>query len=90
MLDQNYFNMMAHLAICRHGPLLKIVSKTYYIILVKTSAFTKYDLALIISVCGPRLIIVSNSYYVLSASKLVGPNTITIRGPFNHLSLGQF
>ena len=34
-----------------------------------------------LSICGrgPLLIIVSNNYYVLSANKLVGPNTITIR-----------
>ena len=35
MLDQNDSNIIANLTICRHGPLLKIVSKIYCIILVK-------------------------------------------------------
>ena len=81
---------MAHLTICRYGPLLEIIFKIYYIILVKKSGWTKHDLTktgeLTIRGCGPRLIIVANSYYVLSASKLIGPNTITIRP----ISLGQF
>ena len=87
--------MIAYLAICRHGPLLKIVSKIYYHILVKNSGWTKYDLTtageLTICLYGPRLIIVSNSYYVLSASKLVQMR-LQYGGPFNHslYSMGQF
>ena len=54
--------MIANLTICSYGPLLKIVSKTYYIILIKKSGWTKYDLTttgeLTICGCGPRLIIV--------------------------------
>ena len=74
---------LPHLMIYRHGPLLKILSKIYLIILVKRSGWAKYDLTIrlerTICGCGPRLIIVSNSYCVLSASILVWPNTITIR-----------
>ena len=35
MLDQTDSNMIAHLTNCEHGPLLKIESNIYYIILVK-------------------------------------------------------
>ena len=56
------------LMIYRHGPLLKIVSKIYLIILVKRSGWTKYDLTIrlerTICGCGPRLIIVSNNQQV--------------------------
>ena len=51
--------MFAHLTICRHGPLLKIVSKIYLIVLVKKRGWTKFGLAmtgeLTICGCGPRL-----------------------------------
>ena len=36
MLDQTDSNMIAHLTNCRYGPLLKIESNIYYIILVKS------------------------------------------------------
>ena len=74
--------MIAHLTICRHGPLLKIVSKIYYLILVKKSCWKNYHLTMTGEVticgCGPHLIAELNSYYVLSVSELVGPTTITI------------
>ena len=79
MLDQNNSNTIAHLTICRHGPLLKIASKIYNIILVKKSGWTKYDLTvtgeLTICWCGPRQIIVSNSFFVSSENYFFGPNT---------------
>ena len=60
--------MITHLTICRCGPLLKVVSKRYYIFFVKKSGWTKYDLTMTgeLTICGrgPRLIIVSNCYYV--------------------------
>ena len=56
--------MIAHLKICSYGPLLKIVSKIYYIIPVKKSGWTKYDLTttgeFTIFGCVLRLMIVSN------------------------------
>ena len=46
--------MIAHLAICRYGPLLKIVFKIYHIIFVKKSGETKYDLTMTgeLTICG--------------------------------------
>ena len=85
--------MITHLTICRHGPLLKIVSKIYYSILVIKRCWTKYDLTttreLTICVCGPRLIIVSNSCYVLSASKLLNW-TVYDYNKAVHLTIGEF
>ena len=71
------------LTLCRYGPIVKIASKIYYIILVKKMGWTKYDLTLTVELticgCGPRLMILSNCYFVLLGRKLVGPNTFTIR-----------
>ena len=71
--------MIAHLTNSRYGPLLKIVSKIYYLILVKKRGWPKYNLIMMgeLTICryGPLLKIVQKIYYGILVQKN-GPNTI--------------